>query len=380
MRVLGNSSGAANGCPANAVPSQCLADLRAVTHAGTLHFLDGNVLKFIDANERIGIRFTLSLGIGDGQVATRARLGQLGGFAQTAERDWIVLDLDERRIRRVRASTGRIETLAGDGRVGPVNLSQDSRRQGLGEEPSFRGKTSMSVEASGAVFSVLQAASGTILAQLGSNFRWTSRVGGGSTPWALGDGLLGSSISLGSDNVRVLGADFGSLLVTIHRADRSAGRMVGYSYTSDSVQTGHIGSGSVSATETGFSLDSDSTASTIPRLERDNYPDAIYDFNGRWMTLAADGRTIAHVDGGGRVRASEVLPHAARAFTYLGNSYAYCGVDGVVRAWSPGGTPRALTTSSAVTCVGPSIKLIENQVVFQGLRNGQYAIFRVPYQ
>jgi hypothetical protein len=261
-----------------------------------------------------------------------------------------------------------------------VDLSQDSRRQGLGDEPSFGGKTSMSVEANGAVFSVLQTASGTILAQLGSNFRWTSRVGGGSTPWALGDGQLGSSISLGSDNVRLLGADFGSLLVTIHRADRSAGRMVGYSYTSDSVQTGHIGSGSVSATETGFSLDNDATASTIPRLERDNYPDAIYDFSGRWMTLAADGRTIVYVDGGSRVRAYDVLPHAARAFTYVGNWFAYCGVDGVVRAWSPGGTPRALTTSSSVTCVGPSIKLIENQVVFQGLRNGQYAIFRVPYQ
>jgi hypothetical protein len=290
--------------------------------------------------------------------------------------------LDERRIRLVPTSTGHIETIAGDGRVGPVDLSQDARRQGLGGEPAFLGKTSMSVTYDGTIFSVLPAASGTVLAKLGSDFRWMSRVGGGLTPWENGDGQLGASISLGSDNVRLLGANFGWLLVTIHRADRSFGRIVNYSYNaiSDSVQVGHIGSGSVSATETGFSLDSDATVSTIPRVERENYPDAIYDFYRGWMTLAADGRTIVYVDENGRVRTSQVLPHAARAFTYVGNWFAYCGVDGVVRAWSPGGTPRALTTSSSVTCVGPSIKLIENQVVFQGLRNGQYAIFRVPYQ
>lgn len=89
----------------------------AVDSAGNIYFGDwnGTVHKYWSATQKISV--VAGTGVpgfsGDGGQATSAKLSKIGGIAIDATGNLYVADVDNNRIRRIDATTGIIETIAG---------------------------------------------------------------------------------------------------------------------------------------------------------------------------------------------------------------------------------------------------------------------------
>jgi sugar lactone lactonase YvrE len=88
--------------------------------------------------------------VGDGGPALTARLGRVQGIAVDRQGNVFVADTENRRVRRVDASTARIETVAGNGDVGFPWLPNGDG--GLATQAAIQKPTALAVDGEGRLF------------------------------------------------------------------------------------------------------------------------------------------------------------------------------------------------------------------------------------
>lgn len=383
-RIIGvnSESGAAfESCNSGVNASACLADVQGahVTAGGTVYFLDGSRLKFVDSGSEIAFSKTLSLGLGDGLASTAASFGYARDFAFDSGNRLVVTDITENRLRGVDFS-GNALTFAGDGRRTVQDLSAEASKQGLafsGDSQQFASVVGDSF--TGSVLSTITLANGkraiARLAQAGDIFRWDPVVGNGTKDYAKADMDVGSNVDLGSAFVRVLGAYQGNLIAAIHQPASPFNAYIksfngGLSYQ----QLPFLGNGDFGSFAIGAS-----TFSPMPRLAHDNFTAFTYQEDAQragWLFAAASG--ILRRDESGTVTLEYALDRAPVGFALgtLPSRIIYCATDGSIRRRRDG-SETTLISSSFATCTG-AVAINQGVVYFSARRNGRSGILRFP--
>jgi hypothetical protein len=354
---------------------------------GQVYFLDNGLVRTIDENNQVKTLFGQRRSFGDGGTALSARFNSIFSIDETSSGKIVLLDQVENLLREITVG-GNITKLGGNGTGGSSTSGVAAIIQAV---PGSYWGSNYQVYVDRATDDVF------FTAAPNSVFRYTRStglaekvIGGGSTAYYSGDGLVGTSLSLGSYPIQLLGFD-GTKLIGAMNVWNGAYQEKGYWKffdKSDSFrQSQFAGNNSVQD----GSYVAFPSGSAVPTT---NIINGFYDYNlrGYWdagsSTWYFGGRGTSSIRAlpiGGVVSTFVSLPRTYISWTMIKNASSqwvvyYCSGGRIYKYNASSSSETALSWPSAsISCLGDSMfrSATRNSIVFPYSQNGLVGIAEI---